>query len=194
MKKFINKETGDEGIIISDTPEEMQVRIGKTPILWTGTREEFERDWQEVKSEASPVVPTAEVFPYTYFVTFVDGGRAGSCSVGRHSPVTSIEDIKDMQAKLSESGEVVIIGFRVFDTRPAVYDWAETVYPAVQKLLAEIRQVPNWAGYFEPENRELLERMVNYESLGIQEKNETSPVADQLAGAEEINPGATDKG
>lgn len=206
MKKIIHKTTGQHGTLVLDTPIEVHVRIKGNPVLWTGTQEEFAAEWSpditphvapQVTPQVTPQVDDAAK-PYNYFISFVSGGQIGNLSIRRVNPISSVDDIRELQAKIKESNQlndgVGILNFRVFDEPFPALDWATAAYPAIRRILDEIRLVPDWAGYFEPQNREQLERLADYVAVGIQEKNETGVVADLGTGAEKINPGAADKG
>ena len=196
-KNFIHKDNKTHGQLVLDTPIEVHVRVRGNPVLWTGTREEFESQWipnlTEVVTEAAPSKPA----PYRYFISFTAGAKVGNCVVNCSEPISSIDDIRMIQNDIKKSEnltvDVGILNFRVFDEPFPVLDWAAQVYPAVRQVLGEIRKIPMWAGYFQQENRELIERLVDYEPVGIQEEKQTSFVVDERTRAEAANPGATDK-
>ena len=196
MKQFIHKENSASGELVLNTPIEAHVRIKGNPVLWTGTQDEFTAQW-EPDASATPQVAQDEGVskPYNYFVSFTSGGRIGNLSVRRSNPITSMEDIRELQAKINESSQLAedvgILNFRVFDEPFSALEWASSAYPAIRRMLDEIRLVPNWAGYFEPKNREQLERLADYEPLGIPKENKTSPVANLVAGETKADPGAT---
>jgi hypothetical protein len=198
MKKFIHKTTAEHGTLVLDTPIEVHVRISGSPALWTGTQGEFAAEWSpDITPEVTPQVDDVAK-PYNYFVSFVSGGQIGNCALRRTNPVSSMADLKEIELEIKETNnlttDVGVLNFRVFDEPFPALDWATAAYPAIRRILDEIRLVPDWAGYFEPQNREQLERLADYVAVGIQEKNETGVVADLVTGAEKINPGAADKG
>ena len=170
MKKFINKKTGHSGTLVLDTPVEVQIRIPHNPVLWSGTREDFESQWVALddgtKNPTPPPAPPEKDWPYNYFVSFLAGTKAGNISIGLPRPVVSATDLvfleEQIRSKTGVNESVVIINFRLYDDADNVIDWASRAYPAIQRVLNEIRGVPLWAGYFEPQNRQVLEKLVNY--------------------------------
>ena len=198
MKNFIHKD-GQKGKLVLDTPIEVHVRYAGSPVLWTGTQEEFKSQWSpETTPAASAPADPDLAKPYNYFISFVSGGTIGNCGLRRANPISTKADLDEVQLKIKEANnltaDVGVLNFRVFDEPFPVLDWAAQVYPAVRRVLDEIRKIEGWAAYFEPATREQLERLVDYVAVGIQEKNETGVVADLGTGTKEANPGAANQG